>query len=273
MGPKPKKGPYSKSQNFIAAKERTPLRKSPRLAWSEVTYQNDPQLDATVDTCSGSTPTAPAQSGTCRKDSGSNMSDMESTTAHMCIPQLLETVGQTQHIEMTCSQGETPHDRLIMPTNATTLEGLGGARTKTRSNGMRELSSSNSSDGDNDNDDDNNDNDDRDPTTSNQAAERFVYTDPPKAVKVIPAFTGENELWTAWLGRFKAISSQWTDNEKLSAMLPLLQGTAGTYVFDILPAHTRGNYDLLIKELTARFKKIITATHYKKEYSLSLIHI
>ena len=95
----------------------------------------------------------------------------------------------------------------------------------------------------------------------------LLNTDPPKAVKVIPAFTGENELWTMWLGRFKAISSQWTDNEKLSAMLPLLRGTAGTYVFDILPAHIRGNYDLLIKELTARFKKIITTTHYKKEYS------
>ena len=247
MGPKPNKGPYPKSKNFIIAKDRAPLRKSPRLARLEVTDPNyslfATKLNAHSDSTVGKdnvgneqTPTTSPQSGNHRRDR-SNLSDMESLTTR--IPPLLETVGQTQPIERTCSEEEAPHNRSIMSTNATTSEGLGGQRTTTCSNRMRELSCSNSSDIDNEDNNDNNDNDDRDSTTSNQTAERFVYTDPPKAVKVIPAFTGENELWTVWFGRFKAISSQWTDNEKLSAMLPLLQGTAGTYVFDTLPAHTR----------------------------------
>ena len=311
MGPKPKKkGPKAptKGKPATVAKEIMPLRKSPRLARSEVTDQNDPPLATTLSAYSGSTDIIPPtpydnntavphvpnndgppllvrqdnlgdyqtspvalQSESPRNNSGSYHSDMESLTARVrqleteaCIRQL-ETETRIRPGEIRPAREETSGHRVAIPTNSRTPREAGGPRTTTRPNRRRELSPSSSSE---DDDDDNEDDyDDQDPPALSRAAEKFVYTKPPKTAKMIPPFTGEKELWVVWLSRFEAITAQWTHNEKLSAMLALLQGTAGEYAFDILPARVRKNYNLLVKELTSRFKKIISLTSYRNKYS------
>jgi hypothetical protein len=72
-----------------------------------------------------------------------------------------------------------------------------------------------------------------------------------------PPFTGAENM-EVWLNRFGDIAcrQQWTDEEKLDAILPKLQGAAGDFVFGQLPRATRSDFRLLVRELSSRFHKI-----------------
>lgn len=80
----------------------------------------------------------------------------------------------------------------------------------------------------------------------------------PKSAKLIPPFTAEKESWKAWHARFEAIAVDqgWSTREKLSVMIPKLQGKAGDFVFEILPEERRRSYDVLVKELKTRYRKV-----------------
>ena len=293
MGPKARKGPKARPKNTenTAAKETVPLRKSPRLARSEGSDRSDHMLNTTLSTYSGSTeiipPTAEASSptpilhlqldenpdqnqiptasprgspgGNGGGNGGGNNSDMESLTARI---QQLETEMRNRPVGAAYREEETNFNRAAMPT---TSRESGGIRRRIRPKRRRGLSSSSSSSSEDNDDED--DDDTRNVTMMNPVTEKFVYTKPPKTAKMIPPFTGEKELWVVWYERFKAITAHWTHNEKLSAMLALVQGTAGEYVYDILPAKVRKNYNLLVTEMTSRFKKIISLTSYRNKYS------
>lgn len=73
----------------------------------------------------------------------------------------------------------------------------------------------------------------------------------------IPPFTG-SETWKVWFTRFKDIVSRQRLSEDacLDLLLPKLRGEAGTFVYDQLGTKTRGNYQLLTKELENRFRKV-----------------
>ena len=282
MGPKPKKKPKTHPKSSTAAKESVPLRKSPRIAQSEDSDRSDQALNPALSAYSGSTeiipPTAINQSPVLNLqigdnpdlnqiptssfpgispggNGGGNNSDMESLNARI---QQLETEVRARPVGVTHRQGETSPIQSAMPMSHESGRPIAPNCSKRR----RELSSISSDD-----DDDEKDDDGEDTTTRNSMAKKFVYTKPPKTAKMIPPFTGEKELWAVWFARFEAITAQWTHNEKLSAMLALLQGSAGEYVFDILPAKVRVNYNLLVREMTSRFKKIISLTSYRNKYA------
>ena len=73
----------------------------------------------------------------------------------------------------------------------------------------------------------------------------------------LPPFDGK-ERWETWLNRFKtcATSRKWSDERKLDEMLPLMHGKAGDYVYGQLDEGTRNNYNLLVEELTLRYRTV-----------------
>ena len=84
----------------------------------------------------------------------------------------------------------------------------------------------------------------------------------------LPPFTGK-ESWNVWLNRFNDVAQLkgWTNQEKLAEVLPRLQGIAGEFVYDQLPAATRQNYGLLIEELNTRFQMVETPKSYSAKFN------
>jgi len=70
----------------------------------------------------------------------------------------------------------------------------------------------------------------------------------------LPAYTG-TEKWKVWINRFEAVADLhgWSRKERLSELLPRLQGTAGDFVYDQLSSRVTSFYSRLIKELENRF--------------------
>ena len=96
------------------------------------------------------------------------------------------------------------------------------------------------------------------------------FTDDIRGLGVkLPAFTGK-ESWEVWSNRFQDIADRrkWTDERRLSyIILPMLQGPAGEFVYGQLSKKIRGNYKLLIQELTNRFRKIETKKTFGPKFS------
>lgn len=84
----------------------------------------------------------------------------------------------------------------------------------------------------------------------------------------LPAFSG-TETWEVWLNRFNDVAKRfdWTEEEKLDEILPKLTGNAGEFVFGQLSSETRGNFQLLTKELGFRFKRIESSKTYSMQFS------
>jgi hypothetical protein len=86
----------------------------------------------------------------------------------------------------------------------------------------------------------------------------------------LPDYTG-TEKWKVWINRFEAVADLhgWSRKERLSELLPRLQGTAGDFVYDQLSSRVTSSYSKLIKELENRFGEVDTTkiyiTHYNPE--------
>lgn len=76
-------------------------------------------------------------------------------------------------------------------------------------------------------------------------------------------------MWEVWHNSFADITARhkWTEEDKLDAMLPRLQGKAGEFVYGQLQKRIRSNYKLLIHELSNRFRKVETVRAYKARFS------
>lgn len=84
----------------------------------------------------------------------------------------------------------------------------------------------------------------------------------------LPPFTGK-ENWEVWLNRFNDVANirQWNNHEKLGEILPLMQGSAGEFVFGQLSQRCRSNLSELIDELTSRFKPVESRKTYSAQFS------
>lgn len=85
----------------------------------------------------------------------------------------------------------------------------------------------------------------------------------------LPAFTGTTEKWEVWYNRFEAVAriEHWTQEEKLSEILPRLQGVAGEFTYGQLPTSVLSNYKRLLKELQSRFGEVETAKLYIMQFT------
>jgi hypothetical protein len=79
----------------------------------------------------------------------------------------------------------------------------------------------------------------------------------------LPDYNG-TEKWKFWINRFEAVADLhgWSRKERLSELLPRLQGTAGDFVYDQLSSRVTSSYSRLIKELENRFGEVDTAKIY-----------
>lgn len=84
----------------------------------------------------------------------------------------------------------------------------------------------------------------------------------------LPIFTGK-ERWRVWFNRFETVANlnMWNDKERLTEMLPRLQGAAGEFVFDQLPGSITTSYKRLIKELDSRFGEVDTRKIYVNQFN------
>ena len=84
----------------------------------------------------------------------------------------------------------------------------------------------------------------------------------------LPPFTGE-ESWEVWLNRFLDIADTraWSKAQQLDEILPLIQGAAGDFVWGQLSKHTRRDFNLLVQELTHRFRKVETRKTFGARFS------
>ena len=66
----------------------------------------------------------------------------------------------------------------------------------------------------------------------------------PRSGRLVSPFTAKRESWTVWFAQFEAIAddNDWSGPERLSMLLPKLQGAAGEYVFEVLPKRIRSDY-------------------------------
>ena len=85
----------------------------------------------------------------------------------------------------------------------------------------------------------------------------------------LPPFKG-NESWEVWINRFEDVATRrrWHDNRRLDELLPLMQGSAGDFVYEQLTQDVRQSYHRLIQELTYRFRKMET----KKTFGVKFSH-
>ena len=79
----------------------------------------------------------------------------------------------------------------------------------------------------------------------------------------LPDYNG-TEKWKVWINRFEAVADLhgWSRKERLSELLPRLQGTAGDFVYDQLSSRVTSSYSKLIKELENRFGEVDTTKIY-----------
>jgi len=86
---------------------------------------------------------------------------------------------------------------------------------------------------------------------------------PPRAAPKLPSYSG-TENWAVWIAKFEAIANRyhWGTDDRLDHLLPKLEGLAGEFAFTQLQPHVLNNYDLLVAEMTNRFRVIETAQSY-----------
>lgn len=84
----------------------------------------------------------------------------------------------------------------------------------------------------------------------------------------LPPFTGQDS-WEVWLNRFLDIADTraWSKEQQLDEILPLIQGAAGDFVWGQLSKHTRRDFNLLVQELTYRFRKVETRKTFGARFS------
>ena len=82
----------------------------------------------------------------------------------------------------------------------------------------------------------------------------------------LPPFTG-SEAWEVWIHRFEdiALRCQWSEDEKLEALLPRLQ--VKEFVYGQLPRKVKSDYKSLVQELKSRFHKIETSRTFGSKFS------
>ena len=73
----------------------------------------------------------------------------------------------------------------------------------------------------------------------------------------LPPFTAK-ESWEVWSNRFKDVAQRrrWSKERRLDELIPLIQGTAGDFVYGQLSERIRRNYDLLMQELSCRYRTV-----------------
>lgn len=84
----------------------------------------------------------------------------------------------------------------------------------------------------------------------------------------LPPYKGTGR-WDVWHNRFKDIAKRenWSNEDCLDEILPLLQGSAGEFVFGQLSEKIRGQYQKLIAELENRFRVVETSKTYAAKFS------
>ena len=89
----------------------------------------------------------------------------------------------------------------------------------------------------------------------------------PRSGRLVPPFIAKRESWTVWFARFQAIAddNDWSGPERLSMLLPKLQGAAGEYVFKVLPKRIRSDYRKLVRELDACYCKVESKQNYRRQ--------
>ena len=89
----------------------------------------------------------------------------------------------------------------------------------------------------------------------------------PKSGWLVPSFTAKKESWTVWFARFeaKADDNEWSEQEKLSVLLPKLQGAAPEYVFEVLSKKIQSDYKKLVCELDACYCKVDLKQNYRRQ--------
>ena len=89
----------------------------------------------------------------------------------------------------------------------------------------------------------------------------------PKSGQCVPPFTAKKESWTVWFARFKGIAddNEWSGQERLSVLLPKLQGVAGEYVLEVLSKKIRFDYKKLVQELDACYCKVESKQNYRRQ--------
>ncbi len=70
-----------------------------------------------------------------------------------------------------------------------------------------------------------------------------------------PTYNGDVK-WSTWFNQFTETASGLSRSDKLKELKAHMRGEAADFVFDELPEHVRGNYNLLKEELRNRFSKI-----------------
>jgi hypothetical protein len=83
----------------------------------------------------------------------------------------------------------------------------------------------------------------------------------------LPNFTGKD--WKIWINRFEDVAhiQRWTAKQKLTEILPKLQGAAGEFVYGQLSRTKRNHYDTLVQELGYRFRTVETTRTYGSKFS------
>ena len=84
----------------------------------------------------------------------------------------------------------------------------------------------------------------------------------------LPPFDG-SEAWEVLFNRFEDVATRyrWSDEEKLDALLPRLQGKVGEFVCGQLRRDVRNDYRTLSRELKNRFRKVETTRTYGSQFS------
>ena len=85
----------------------------------------------------------------------------------------------------------------------------------------------------------------------------------------LPHYDGQGK-WITFIRQFEAITSSWSDDERLQHMLPCLRGEAADFAFE-LDQRILDEYDLLVEELHKRFQtKETRQTKVRKFYNRKL---
>lgn len=84
----------------------------------------------------------------------------------------------------------------------------------------------------------------------------------------LPPYMGKDN-WEVWLNRFTDVANirNWGDHDKLEEILPLMQGSAGEFVFGQLSQGCRSNYSCLIEELNNRFQLVECRKTFSAQFS------
>jgi hypothetical protein len=84
----------------------------------------------------------------------------------------------------------------------------------------------------------------------------------------LPPFNGK-ETWVVWFNRFKSVAKRRgrSEDDCLDELLPRLEGPAGDFVFEQLPADVAEDFRRLVKELQNRFRKVESSRTFGARFS------